>query len=147
MKSIACFGLAACLLLIALGAARAEDKIPWAPNFKAACERAADQRRLVLLHFYNDNCEPCARVEQFVFSQPTVAEAMAKNFVPVKVHAGKEPQLAKRYGVNRWPTDVIVTPSGLQVFQTVTPQKPAEYIALLSQVAVQAGVSAQRQWG
>jgi YHS domain-containing protein/thiol-disulfide isomerase/thioredoxin len=132
------------LSLVGLGLTAAVGKsaelIPWFTDFRQACELAAEQRRLVLLHFYNDNCEPCRRLEQNVFSQPQVAQALAQSYVPVKVHAGRNPALATRYQVQRWPTDVIVTPSGLEVFRTISPQKPAEYIALMQQVAQQAGV-------
>jgi YHS domain-containing protein/thiol-disulfide isomerase/thioredoxin len=134
------------LVVLGLTAAVAEsaELIPWFTDFQQACELAAEQRRLVLLHFYNDNCEPCRRLEQNVFSQPQVAQAVSQSYVPVKVHAGRNPALATRYQVQRWPTDVIVTPSGLEVFRTISPQKPAEYIALMQQVAQQAGVYAPR---
>ena len=107
---------------------------------------AAEQHRLVLVHFFNDNCGPCVRVDQNVFSQAEVAEAVAQNYVAVKVHAGKNPQLATRYRVNQWPTDVFVTPSGLEVYRTVSPKEPAEYIGLLSQVAgPETGIGAAQQ--
>src|SRR6185295_19672078 len=97
----------------------AQDRVPWVADFGAACGMAAEQRRLVLLHFYNDNCGPCVRVDQNVFSKPEVAEAVSQNYLAVKVHAGKNPQLASKYQVNQWPTDVFVTASGLEVFRTV----------------------------
>lgn len=121
-------------------AGRAAELIPWFTDFRQACELAAEQRRLVLLHFYNDNCEPCRRLDQHVFSQPQVAQAITQSYVPVKVHAGRNPTLATRYQVQRWPTDVVVTPSGLEIFRTISPQKPAEYVALMQHVAQQAGV-------
>jgi len=126
------------------GVGQSAELIPWFTDLRQACELAAEQRRLVLLHFYNDNCEPCRRLEQNVFSQPQVAQAIAQAYVPVKVHAGRNTALATRYQVQRWPTDVIVTPSGLEVFRTISPQKPAEYIALMQQVAQQAGIHTQR---
>ncbi len=138
--------LAAAALPMAAAPARAADQVPWVPDFQAACGMAAEQHRLVLLHFYNDNCGPCVRVDQNVFSRPEVAEAVSQNYIGVKVHAGKSPQLATRYRVQQWPTDVFVTPSGLEVFRTISPQKPDDYIAVLSQVARQTGVGAARQW-
>jgi thioredoxin-related protein/YHS domain-containing protein len=150
MKSIArayCLaGLLLCGALRLAASGSADDQIPWAADFRTACGMAAEQRRLVLLHFYNDNCEWCVRLEQNVFSKPEVAEAVALNYLAVKVHAGKQPQLASRYHVKAFPTDVIVTPSGLEVYRTVSQQKPADYIAVLNQVAQQTGVSAARQW-
>src|SRR5947207_3261575 len=133
-------------LLLAAAPALAADQISWVADFQAACGMAAEQHRLVLLHFYNDNCGPCVRVDQNVFSKAEVAEAVSQNYLAVKVHAGKSPQLATRYRVQQWPTDVIVTPSGLEVFRTISPQKPDDYIAVLNQVALQTGVGAGRQW-
>jgi len=144
MKSIVrVFVLAAAMVA---SHALAQDQIRWAPDYQTACQLAADQHRLVLLHFYNDNCEPCVRVERNVFSQSQVAEAVATNFHAVKVHAGKDPQLANRYRVRSWPTDVFVTPTGLEVYRSISPQKPDDYISLVNQVAQQTGVSNSRQW-
>lgn len=144
MKSILRPWLFAGLLMLT-GSLLGEDRIPWVADFNTACGMAAEQRRLVLLHFYNDNCGPCVRLEQNVFSKTEVADAVSQNYLAVKVHAGKNPQLATRYHINQWPTDVFVTPSGLEVSRTVSPQKPSEYIAVLNKVALQAGVGAARQ--
>jgi thiol-disulfide isomerase/thioredoxin len=134
------------LWLLAATTVLASEQIPWVADYKQACELAADQRRLVLLHFYGDNCPPCLRVEQNVFSQPQVAQAIAKNYIPVKVHVGVMPDLAARYGVNRWPTDVICSAAGQEITRAVSPQSPGEYIAMIDHVAMQAGVGAARQW-
>lgn len=143
MKSILrAWWLAGVMLLT--GSVFGEDRIPWVADFNTACGMAAEQRRLVLLHFYNDNCGPCVRLDQNVFSKAEVADAVSQNYLAVKVHAGKNPQLATRYHINQWPTDVFVTASGLEVFRTVSPQKPTDYIAVLNQVALQSGVTATR---
>lgn len=133
-------------LLLAAGPARGQDQVPWAADFKQACEFAARHQRLVLLHFYADDCEPCVRVEQNVFSRPEVAQAIARNYVPVKVHAGRSPDLAARYQVTRWPTDVAVTPAGLEVHRSTSPQVPELYIELVDLMALKAGVGTSRQW-
>jgi thiol-disulfide isomerase/thioredoxin/YHS domain-containing protein len=149
MKSnirVVAVGIMLSLLCLAAGRATAQEVIPWAADFKTACAMAGDQHRLVLVHFYNDNCAPCVRVDQNVFSRPEVAQAVAQNYVPVKVHAGKTPQLASRYRVTSWPTDVFVTPAGLEVYRTISPKEPGDYITLVNHVAMQAGVGAARQW-
>src|SRR5436853_3662934 len=91
--------LAATVFSMAAAPALATDQVPWVADFQAACGMAAEQHRLVLLHFYNDNCGPCVRVDQNVFSKSEVAEAITQNYLAVKVHAGKSPQLASRYRV------------------------------------------------
>jgi YHS domain-containing protein len=98
------------------------------------------------LHFYNDHCEPCERLERNVFSQPKVAAAVERNYIPVKVHAGKQPRVAEHYRVERWPTDVICTAAGLEVYRTVSLQSADQFAAMCDGVALQAGVGASRQW-
>jgi len=127
-------------------AAVGQDQILWAPNLETAQTAAAEQRKLILLHFHNDHCVPCERVEREVFSQPRVAQAIARNYVPVKIHAGAQPKIAEQFRVDRWPIDIICTPAGLEIMRTTSPGKPEAYISLLDQVAMQAGVGAARQW-
>lgn len=121
---------------------RAEDQLPWATDFAQACQQANAQGKLVLLHFYSDDCPPCVRVEKNVFSQAAVAEAVGKSCVPVKVHVRKSPELATKYRVQQWPTDVFVTSAGQEVTRSVSPQSPDMYIAMTNSVAARAGVAA-----
>jgi len=149
MKSLVQMGLVVGLLavgLFAVGGARGEEQIPWTGDFRQACEQAAQQRRLVLLHFYNDECEPCERVERNVFSRPEVAAAIARNYVPVKVHAGQNADLARRYQVARWPTDIAVTPAGLEIHRSTSPQLPEHYVELCDLMALKAGAGTDRRW-
>ena len=143
LATVAGLALAAAMIL---PAAVAQERIEWATDYRQACELAAQQRKLVLLHFYNDECPPCQRLEEHVFPQPQVAQAISRNYIPVKVHAGKDPNFATRYQVNRWPTDVVVSPAGQEVYRTASPPTPIEYITFVDQVALQAGVGASRQW-
>ena len=142
--------LSAMAVVLTLSLARigaGQQGIPWTDDFRAAQQTAARERKLILLHFYSDNCRPCKTLERNVFSQRAVAAAMATNYIPVKVHVDSMPQLAQRYQVEAWPTDVIVSSAGLEVFRTISPQSPAQYQTMLDQVAFQAGVGAGRLAG
>jgi YHS domain-containing protein len=132
--------LAGWLIVCSALPALAQDQLPWAEDFAQACQQANSQGKLVLLHFYSDECPPCVRVERNVFSQPEVGAAVGKNYVPVKVHALKNPALATRYHVSQWPTDVFVTSAGLEVMRTISPQTPTAYINLANSVAASAGI-------
>jgi YHS domain-containing protein len=123
-----------------------EQQIPWTADFPQACQQASEQRRLVLLHFVKDECEPCERVERNVFSRPEVAAAIARNYVPVKVHAAQNPELARRYQVSRFPTDIAVTPTGLEIHRSTSPQLAEHYIELCDLMALKAGVGTGQQW-
>jgi len=134
------------LLILAstLASLAAEDQMPWVEEYPIACQKANSEGKLVLIHFFSDDCPPCVKVEKNVFSRPDVAAAVSKNFVPVKIHARNSPQLATKYNVRQWPTDVFVTPAGVEVFRTVSPQSPTDYMNLMDSVAKNTGVGLGR---
>ncbi|WP_425616730.1 thioredoxin fold domain-containing protein [Anatilimnocola sp. NA78] len=122
----------------------AEDQMPWVEEYPVACQQANNEGKLVLLHFTSDNCTYCVKLEKNVFSRKDVADHVAKNFVPVSVHASKNPQLTQKYNVRAFPTDVFVTPAGVEVFRTVSPQSPTDYMNLMTSVAKNTGIGAGR---
>lgn len=128
---------AAALLIVSVGtlgfASPLKAQIPWQTNLKVAHDQAKAEGKLLLLHFYSDNCVYCDRLEAGAFQSPDVAQSITEHYVPVKVHAGKSPTLANTFRVTRWPTDVIVTTDGSVLSHGVSPQAPAAYRALLAQ--------------
>jgi len=114
----------------------AEEAVRWASNLDDAKRIAASRNQLVLIHFWADNCPPCRRLDANVFSQDSFSADVAKDYVPVKVNANRDPKLAQQYGVDRWPQDVIVTPSGQVVYRMISPQDQAKYTNVLAQVAL-----------
>ncbi|MBB3207946.1 protein disulfide-isomerase [Rhodopirellula rubra] len=118
-----------------LGQAAAE--IPWRGELTTAHAEAKAQNKALLLHFYSDNCVWCDRLEAGAFQSPDVAAAVAGGFVPVKIHAGQSPELAKMFKVTKFPTDVVVTPAGKTLAHSVSPQDPNRYIAMLAQAGNQ----------
>jgi protein disulfide-isomerase len=84
-------------------------------------------------------------VEKFVFTDAKTAETIARYYVPMKVHVNQFPQLAQKYNIHRWPTDVVVTPSGLEIHRTVSSQSPERYALLVEQIAKQAGIQPVQQ--
>lgn len=133
------------IAMTALTAAPAvAQEIAWQTNFSQARQLAAEQRRLILLHFYTDNCAPCRVVDTQVFPDRNVVDAIEKNYIPVKLHERDNPELVRRYGVNRFPGDAIVTHTGLPVHRGITPSNAREYTLLLNNIALQSGVGAAR---
>jgi thioredoxin-related protein len=124
----------------------AQSQISWAANLEQAQQIATQERKLVLMHFYSDACEPCLKLEKNVFSRPEVVEAIHRNYVPVKIHGTTNSKIAQQYRVDRWPTDVIVTSTGQEIVRTPSPQVAEQYANLMHQVALQSGVGGARQW-
>ncbi len=117
-------------------ASQAADSMPWVGSIEEARQIAAQQNRLILLHFWSYDCPPCKKLEQNVFPKPEFGRGVAANYVAVKINAKDNPDLAKQYKVDRWPVDVIITPTGEQLTKpTVSSQDPNKFLAVLDQVA------------
>ncbi len=140
MRAFSRFVAVGWILLIAANAAPGADGVRWEADYETAVQKAAQQNRLVLVHFWSDGCPPCEAVERNVFPSPQVAQAINTNYVAVKVHAQRRRDLAQRFGVQAWPTDVIVTPAGQKVGQYISPQNPNQYSHMMHQVAAREAV-------
>jgi len=110
--------------------ARAE--ISWESDLRTAHQKAVTQNKLLLLHFYSDNCIWCDRLEAGAFQEATVDQAISRDYVALKVHAKKSPKLASLFKVTKFPTDVIVTTEGQTLAHRVSPQQSERYVAMLT---------------
>ena len=137
--------LTALALLLVAGLATAQEGVRWAADYREAAEQAARERKLVLLHFESDSCPPCRKLEANVFPRRDVADAVEAGYVAVKINVDKNPEMARRHTVLRWPMDVVVTPMAQEVYRQISPQDPAEYIARLKETAARSGSVAKPQ--
>lgn len=133
--------LASCLAFASAGFS--QDERLWAGSVDEARQLAAQRRCLVLLHFWDYNCPPCTRVERYVFSSPDVTRALETNYVAVRVNVSASGQLAEQYQVRQWPTDVITTPDGRELYRGVSQQDPTRFLAQLDAVAAKSRVRNQ----
>ena len=113
----------------------AADMVPWVDNLHTAQQMAASRNQLILIHFYSNNCPPCRRLEKNVFSRPGFGHGVARNYVPVRINASVSPDLARKFNVSQWPTDLMLTSQGEEVHRMVSPQDLNEYLRILNQVA------------
>lgn len=111
------------------------EQINWRNNLDAAKVEAGRTGKLVLLHFYTSSCGPCKKLEREVFSQPQIADAMQRDFVPVKINADQAPALANAYQIQRVPSEIVLNSQG-NVLQTLhCPLEPNAYGTQLVNVA------------
>ncbi len=109
--------------------------VPWLSDIRQAQQIAHERQQLVLLHFYADWCGPCQRLSREVYPREDVTAAISQNYVPVKIDIQRSPEVARHYGVQSFPTDVFIEPSGRVVHQMTTPVDPGEYLHALNQLA------------
>lgn len=112
----------------------ADDSIAWMHSLEEAQAKAKAENRVLLVHFWSTTCPPCRALEKKVFPDPQFAAALDQGYVPVKININDDPALARRYRVRRIPTDVFMTAEGAEVFRTISPQDPAQYVSLLTRL-------------
>src|SRR5262249_11003425 len=121
-----------CFAGVASALAAAPTGILWQTDLEAAKRIAAQSNRLILVHFWSKSCPACVRLERDVFSQAQVQQEIQTNFVPVKLNADEWPTTVKFYGIDRLPSDLLITPSGKIVGRMTSPQKPDDYLRELA---------------
>ncbi|MFK8112862.1 MAG: DUF255 domain-containing protein [Rubripirellula sp.] len=119
-------------LAVSMTAASAHAEINWQENLRTAHTQAQAEGKLLLLHFYSDNCTWCERLEKGSFQNPVVGNTVHESFVPVKIHANSSPKLTQTFKVTKFPTDIIITTEGRTLSHSVSPQDPNKYIAMLT---------------
>jgi thioredoxin-related protein/YHS domain-containing protein len=100
------------MLLSLILSLTANAQMPWAPDYQTALRVAKETDRLVLLHFWNDGCPPCAKMEAEVFPRQDVAEAISRDFVPVSIRSSDAPSLIRQFEISGVPSDVALNADG-----------------------------------
>lgn len=121
--------------LLPLSANLVGQEIGWRTDLNGAMQEAATSHRPLLLHFYSNNCVPCKMLDAKAFKDPALCVAMDQKLIPVKINVDNHRQLADRYQVTRWPTDVFLFPNGDELYRTVSHQDPVAYVELLDKVS------------
>ncbi len=111
-------------------------EIKWQNDLQAAQRAAAQYQVPLLLHFYSDNCLPCATLEQKVYTSPEIKGWLNKRFICVKIHGGQDRGACAMYNVIAFPTDVFIAADGTILYHGISKQDPALYLEVLQQVAV-----------
>ncbi len=127
---------------LASGQPAPQTGVQWQQSLEDAKRLAAQSNRLVLVHFWSPSCTPCLQLEQNVFSQPQVQQAVQARFVPIKLNADDWPTTAKAFGITRLPTDLVITPGGQVVGRMLSPPTPAAYLEQLAIAASGIGPAA-----
>ena len=93
-----------------------------------AAAAAAERDTLVMMEFYTDWCSWCRRLEAETFTDSRVV-AVLEQLVPIRVNAeGGGEDLARRYGVDSYPTIVFVSPDGHEVDRILGYLPPEAFI-------------------
>lgn len=104
--------------------------IRWQPWNASAFERAAVERKAVLLSLTATWCRGCHVMDRTTYSDPAIVRAVESAFVPVRVDTDRRPDVNARYNLDGWPTTALLTPTGEMLTGStyVTPQAMASML-------------------
>lgn len=113
------FLYAATLVVAAVTAsptAGAPSGIRWETRIERAAALSRETGQPILVEFWATWCEACKGMDDQVYSDPSVAEAMRK-VLPVRIDVDRDASTARRYNVSATPTLVLVDASGDELFR------------------------------
>ena len=84
--------------------------INWVEDYAVGIELAKEQDKPVLLAFYKLHSRFCSDMSQNTYNNPEVIKYVEANFVPVLIDVDKQPEIARRYNINYYPTHYIKHP-------------------------------------
>jgi YHS domain-containing protein/thioredoxin-related protein len=125
---VICF--AACL------AASAQEavQIRWENDFGTAVVLAEKSQRLLYIHFYGNNCSPADQMATEVFTNRDVIAGINANFVPIRINASEQVDIAKKFNVEAIPADLVLKPNGQLVHKRqggISAERFIQYLAFL----------------
>src|SRR5215210_1378758 len=91
---------------------RPSSGVAWSPWGAAPFERAARERKPVLLAIGASWCHGCEVMDRTTYSVPEIVSAINERCVPVRVDADRRPDINDRYNLDGWPTTAFLTASG-----------------------------------
>lgn len=109
--------------LAANGAARPAATPTWR-KWDAGLAEARKTGRPVLVDVYTDWCGWCKRMDRDVYARPEMIDYLTRNWVVVRInaeantpahyqgHETTEAQIADQFGINSYPTTVMLKPTG-----------------------------------
>ena len=85
-------------------------------GLKDVMAKAKKENRLIFIDAYTDYCQPCMLMVKNVFSLNAVADFYNQNFINLKMHFGKEKELAEKYGTSGYPAFLFINGDGKLVY-------------------------------
>lgn len=84
-----------------------KSEIKWY-SYKDGMEKIKKENKKGILHFYTNWCTFCKLMNANTFSEPKIIAYLNENFVPIRVNAEEQQDIAKSYNVNRFPITFFI---------------------------------------
>lgn len=108
--------LVGCLLALSLSLLAPElvdaQDVKWRSDYASARREAEAKGLPLVLDFGTAGCGYCVKMDLTTFRDESVIKAMNEKFIPLKIDADKEPNLAQLLNIRVYPTVVLAAPDG-----------------------------------
>ena len=139
---------AACMALAAGSAPAADDAkdapltpIEWKTSLDEAVKAAPDTTWHLIVDFYTDWCKWCKIADESTFTDPRVM-ALTRKFVFARINAEVDTNTARRFGVNGYPTVILLKKGGAEVDRIVGYERPEEFVRIIGDYVKGVGTKA-----
>lgn len=104
-------------------------------TFKELLNEARQKDKMIFIDVYTDWCGPCKYMDKFVFTEPMVAARYNPNFLSYRLNAekGEGIALAKKYGINAYPTFLFLNNRGYLVHKVVGEKEKDPFAGIAEQ--------------
>jgi thiol-disulfide isomerase/thioredoxin len=97
-------------------------------GFEAACAKAKDGNRIVMVDFFTTWCGPCKKLDKVTWRDAKVVAWLGEKAVALKIDAEKEEALAAKYHIRSYPTVLLLRPDGSEIDRLVGYRDPEEFL-------------------
>lgn len=99
----------------------------WSPS---AFERAARERRMILVSVQADWCHWCHVMNATTFRDLDVVALLSNDFILIRVEADARPDIAERYFAWGWPATIILTPDAQPLREMRGYRETSDFLAV-----------------
>ena len=117
--------------MIATTPTEERTSIDWMHDLAEASVRARKERKPILIDIFQDDCGGCDKLDDVTFSDPTVAQAIAARFVPLKLDLFQDREFTRQHQVFWTPTILVADRGGRVRYTSPNFLPPGEFLDLL----------------
>lgn len=114
------------LLLLIIAVPAGAETTQWY-TYEEGMVAAGINKKPAIIEFYADWCPPCVAMEQRTFPDPGVVLEM-KDFIAIKVDTQERIDIERKYGVEYYPTVILLNPEGKEVSRYIGYLGPEEMV-------------------
>lgn len=96
---------------------KAPAEMPWETSYATALKKAEAESKPILFDFYTGWCPHCTRMDKSTWKDAALIGIASKSFVSAKINADVEKAPVSRYRLMGYPTMIVATSKGEQIFR------------------------------